>query len=294
MWFIRHTALNRGRRCVDNHNTMSIPDHTAPTPGSSPTPATPSQLVHELANLLDGSLRNVSLVLSDLRHQSDHDGAADDTGGVALTQRLDAANGAMQQMAMLLRRWIHHNRAQPVLYGQRGTLGAAVDQAVHLLEAAAMSRCITITRSVSESARQLPAGPLYPIIANALRNSLEAIGADTPPPADGHRIKLDCRVVADQVVVTIDDTGSGLDPALLDRRGCVGTGRTSKGPGHGVGLGLSRQIAAAIGGTIELTDHPPQGARFVLRCPTERVRAFAEAAPASSPEPTATEQPTPA
>ena len=269
---------------------MSIPDHTEPrTCPATDAPTSPAQLVHELANLLDASLRNVGLVLSELHHQVGDDHDVDHGDDDAWRQRLDVANGAMQQMAMLMRRWMHHNRASQTLYTQRVTLGCGIDQAVRLLEAAAMSRQITITTHVTDGARQLPVGPLYPIIANALRNSLEAITQD---PAQGHggAIELDCHVDGDQMILALDDTGPGLDPALLDGQGHLTLGRTTKLQGHGLGLGLSQQIAGAVGGTVALSNRQPRGARFLLRCPVARLVATAEADHLAPPVPPADQQ----
>lgn len=221
--------------------------------------------------MLDGSLRNVGLAMSDLHDvvQSPHESAeaVDD----ALLQHLDIAQSGMQQMAMLLRRWMHHNRQPQSLHLQRVTLGCAVDQAVRLLAPAAASYHTTIATRMSAEAQQLPTGPLYPIIANALRNSLEAIASRVQAKSDAGMIELDCRIDADQLLLTIDDNGTGLDPALVDEHGEVQAGKTTKLHGMGVGLDLSRQIALAAGGTIELSDRKPNGARFVLRYPINQI-----------------------
>lgn len=243
---------------------MLTQSHTADHNGASETPSSHAQLVHELANLLDGSLRNVSLVASNLHARQ----VVDDQ----LVQRLDAADVALQQMAALLRRWMHLQRGKPSLYTQSGSLGSAIDQAVRLLDPAAASLRITLNSTVAESARHLPVGPLYPIIANALNNSLEAIAGQEVSLSDRHVIDLDCRVDGDQVVLTIDDTGPGLDPQMLDAQGRPTPGRTTKPQGHGLGLSLSTEIAAAIGAAIELTNRSQRGARFVLRCPIDQLQ----------------------
>lgn len=282
----RHAQLNRSRLRVDNYSVMSISNNTQTADPPDESATSPAQLVHELANLLDGSLRNVALVTSQLRHVA-ADAAAEASGiDDALLHRLDTANGAMQQMAMLLRRWMHRNRGSRTLYTQQITLGTAIDQAVCLLEAGAAAQRIAITTKLGEQARQLPVGPLYPIIANALRNSFEAITGEIGPERADGVIELDCHVEeGEMMVLTIEDTGPGLDPALLDTRGRVTGGRTTKLQGHGLGLGLSREIACSVGGVIRLSNRQSRGARFVLRCPVQRMmESAAAAAPAPGAE----------
>jgi signal transduction histidine kinase len=264
MWFFRHIVLNCPAARVDIQSTMLTQNHTADRDGASETPTSHSQLVHELANLLDGSLRNVSLVASNLHAQQ----VIDDH----LVERLDAADVALQQMAGLLRRWMHLQRGKPSLYTQAGSLGSAIDQAVRLLEPAAASLRITLNTTVAESARHLPVGPLYPIIANALNNALEAIAGQEVSLCDRHLVDLDCRVNGDLVILTIDDTGPGVDPQMLDAEGRPTPGRTTKPQGHGLGLSLSTEIAAAIGADIELTSRSERGARFVLCCPIDQLQ----------------------
>ncbi len=233
--------------------------------------SSPARLVHELANLLDGSLRNVGLAMSDLHDVVESPHESGDAVDDALLQHLDIAQNGMQQMAMLLRRWMHQNRQPQSLHLQRVTLGCAVDQAVRLLAPAAASHHTTIATRLSAEAQQLHTGALYPIIANALRNSLEAIASRGQAQNDAGMIELDCRVEAEELLLTIDDNGTGLDPALVDDHGDLQAGKTTKLHGMGVGLDLSRQIALAAGGTIELSDREPNGARFVLRYPISQI-----------------------
>jgi len=250
---------------------MSAESNTPPQARPSDRQRSPARLVHELANLLDGSLRNVGLAMSDLHDAADAPHGSGDAIDDALLQRLDTAQSGMKQMAMLLRQWMHLNRQPRSLYRQRVTLGRAIDQAVRLLSPAAAAHNVDVITHVSDQAQQLPIGSLFPIIANALRNSLEALASRSPARDDAGTIELDCRVDADQLLLTIDDNGTGLDPAVIDERGDVQVGKTTKLHGMGIGLDMSRQIASAAGGTIELVDRKPHGARFVLRCPVNRI-----------------------
>ena len=76
----------------------------------------------------------------------------------------------------------------------------------------------------------------------------------------------------DDVVITVADTGQGLDPADLEHvfeRFYRGDSSRYRGEGGGSGLGLS--IVAALvdahGGRVGVESTPDQGARFWVRLP---------------------------
>jgi C4-dicarboxylate-specific signal transduction histidine kinase len=220
-----------------------------------------ARLAHELANLLDGSLRNVGLALSDLRHVS---GEAIHHIDDAVVGRLNAANQAMRQMASLLRQWQSHAKTPDRPHTQQHALDQAVELAVQLIRPAADAHAIELRVTIADDAAVLPSASLQAVIINVLRNSIEACAAASNAP---RRIDLDVRLDDDQLMLTTVDTGCGIEPALLDNRGCAIAGQTTRPDGHGIGLAVVRDIAADLGGTAELHNQLPCGARFILRCP---------------------------
>lgn len=66
------------------------------------------------------------------------------------------------------------------------------------------------------------------------------------------------------VVVTVQDDGGGIPPALEDK--IFQSFFTTKTKGKGLGLTLSGKIIAEHGGTIEV-QHPPKGCAIVIRLP---------------------------
>jgi len=242
---------------------MSLSHHNPVNPDAAKTQVnsdTSTRFAHELANLLDGSLRNLGLAISsldDASQQDDH-----------LLNRLQVANTAMHHMAELIHRWMRSSSSPGNLYHQARTLGETVDHAVRLLMPAAQRRQIDLHVHLDPSIATLPAGPVYPVIANALRNSIEAIGRKDGESA---AIQLEVQRVDDTIELTITDTGPGLDPALTDAEGRFNFGMTTRPEGHGLGLLLCQDIAREMGGHIELTNHSAGGVVFVLRYPTPRV-----------------------
>jgi signal transduction histidine kinase len=248
---------------------MSPRDNIPPTPSAralfapAQTPESGPQLAHELANLLDGSLRNVSLVLSSLRAPAHGDPLTiplDDD----LLARLETVSIGLRQMATLIHRWMGRQHEAAWQHQDTRTLRQVIDHATRLLQPAATSRRVTILVTVTEPAGNLPAAGVYPILANALRNGIEAIAGDTHRNADGTSggggtVQVGAAIIAGALQLTIADDGPGLAPTLFDEAGQFRFGITSKPNGHGLGLSLCRDIAARLGGTLTLTNRVPRG-----------------------------------
>jgi two-component system, OmpR family, sensor kinase len=93
--------------------------------------------------------------------------------------------------------------------------------------------------------------------------------------------RVNARVTADngEVVLTVQDDGPGVSPALRERifeRFVRGSG--DRGSSSGLGLSIVRAVAQGHGGSVDLEDARP-GARFVVRLPRAEV-------PAEEPAPT--------
>jgi signal transduction histidine kinase len=71
--------------------------------------------------------------------------------------------------------------------------------------------------------------------------------------------------------VEVRDDGPGIPPAdrdrIFDRFTRLDTARDRHAGGTGLGLSLARELAARLGGTLEVADEPPPGAAFVLTMP---------------------------
>lgn len=213
-----------------------------------------------MAGLLDGSLRHVGLAVRKLREE----GAGETE---ALLVNLESANAALAQMAELLHNWQAEKggRGARGLFCQRVTLGEAVGRACALEEPLAEAMGVELSLEVDERVYGLPAGPIFTAAANALRNALEAV-------ARGHGVAVNVSVVQDgtDVVLRVTDDGPGLDAAVVDDRGRLKFGSTTKeGHGHGIGLRLVREIAQSLGGTVTVNDREPTGVEVVVRCTIE-------------------------
>jgi two-component system, sensor histidine kinase len=84
-------------------------------------------------------------------------------------------------------------------------------------------------------------------------------------------ITVSCRVTRHEVRVTVADSGIGISPLQLETiflpftQGEASTAR--RYGGTGLGLSISRQLAALLGGRIEVESTPGEGSRFALVLP---------------------------
>ena len=243
------------------------PSHN--NPSTEPTDAN-AQLAHELANLLDGSLRHLGIAIDTLSqgHRPTELAAPTEATGDDILDRLQTTDRSMRQMASLIKAWMKSAPKPRELFEQAQTLKKTLEQVIETHRPAANRYGIDIVLQLEPTAANLPAGPVFPVIANAILNSIQAI-AHTPGNVDSkqHRIGVTVRLEAGLVSITVSDNGPGIDPEMLDEQGNLRVGHTTKPDGHGLGLMLSRQIAHSLEGSMKLIPNPDGGTRMTLRYP---------------------------
>jgi PAS domain S-box-containing protein len=150
-------------------------------------------------------------------------------------------------------------------------LNVGVTSTVNMIHGRAKKQGVELTTDL----RPLPAVTCYPgkvnqVVMNLLSNAIDAcrcggrvtVRSEPTPAADG-------------VLIHVEDTGSGIDPAIREK--IFDPFFTTKPIGHGTGLGLSISygIVKAHGGTITVASEPGRGSRFTVRLPlTPQVAAL--------------------
>jgi len=108
---------------------------------------------------------------------------------------------------------------------------------------------------------------LVQIFVNLILNAADALPAGR---SEQNRIRVSTRMQGDGVVVEVADNGPGVPPAM--RELVFEPFFTTKPVGEGTGLGLfvTRNLVAALGGSVAVGDAPEGGALFSVRLPVER------------------------
>ncbi|MCC6676990.1 MAG: HAMP domain-containing histidine kinase [Phycisphaerales bacterium] len=240
------------------------PGETPAQPDATRTPIHVEQLerlAHELNNLLDGSIRNVGLAR---RAIEDRGPGGAGEGLDDIKRRLDTATFALERMADLVHASMQGgsqplgspllNQAPPI------TIGEAASHAVEVVRPEAQEHRVALAVEIDEAAFGIPAGPLYPVLLNGVRNALEAIGrsggigrvvvqvrrGQAPDPAKDARRWVEIDII---------DDGEG-PPQGRPADAVFEAGFTTKETGGGLGLAVSRDLVKQAGGTIELRRRP--------------------------------------
>jgi C4-dicarboxylate-specific signal transduction histidine kinase len=142
---------------------------------------------------------------------------------------------------------------------------------------ATIREVITLTRNeahkrrVALEARLSPDVPpvladrvqLQQVLLNLIINGIEAMSGAVEEPR--HLVIGSARDIANCVLVTVRDTGAGLDAGAAER--LFDAFYTTKPSGMGMGLAVSRSIIESYGGRIWATPNTPQGAVFHFTLP---------------------------
>jgi nitrogen fixation/metabolism regulation signal transduction histidine kinase len=208
-------------------------------------------LTHEILNSLTpiGSLAETAVRL------------LDETGETADARVADAAMAVrtLARRTAGLERFIDSYRAvarPPELDRQRFLARPWLDELLRLIEPVRGS--VTLESSVAPEGLALDADPdlLAQAVINLLHNAVEAARTGSDHPA----VSVTIDASGGTTAIAVCDNGAGV-PEHLRRDVFLPFFTTRKG-GTGVGLNLSRQIAIAHGGSIQVGDNAPSGAVF--------------------------------
>ncbi len=115
------------------------------------------------------------------------------------------------------------------------------------------------------------------VSAGRIRGSQDAAGRivthllDNAARHAAGNVWIGLRTEHGQVTLWVDDDGDGIADAdrrrVFERFTRLDAARTRDGGGAGLGLAVVRETATSTGGTVEVTNAPSGGARFVVRWP---------------------------
>jgi len=133
---------------------------------------------------------------------------------------------------------------------------------IDIIAPIARKRDVTIrTRSPKRAVARLEADECVHALSNLVENAVKH-------GSEHGTVKVGCRRAEPFVEVTVEDDGSGVDPA--DRKAIFKLGvrgANTDRTGSGIGLAVVKAIAERRGGDVRVESSSLGGARFVLRLP---------------------------
>lgn len=108
---------------------------------------------------------------------------------------------------------------------------------------------------------------LQQVVLNLVSNAAEAINASRNP--ERHLAVTTRLLLPGEICVTVEDSGDGVDPAVMER--IFDPFFTTKKGGIGMGLSICRSIIDAHGGRLWAEPRSPRGARFRFVVPLSAV-----------------------
>lgn len=213
-------------------------------------------LAHEIRNPLNAAVLQLHLLG---RHVDKL--PVDEESRAALRRKAQIVGDEIGRLNRLLTEFLELARPRGVVR-ELVNLGHLVDGVLDLEQGAAAARGVAIERELSsDSVLTGDAEKLKQVVLNLVMNSLEAM-------KDGGVLRVRVGDDADRVRLTVEDTGTGIDPAALAQ--VFDPFFTTKEAGTGLGLSIVRKIVDQHGGEIAVESERGTGTRAIVLLPRGR------------------------
>ncbi|HET8547125.1 MAG TPA: ATP-binding protein, partial [Bryobacteraceae bacterium] len=230
-------------------------------------------VAHEVNNPLFGILTYSRLCLRELEIAG-----VDGEASAKLRERLNLIERESRRCGDLIRNLLTFARQAPQ-QRQSNNLNELVERALALVRHRCELQSVELEAKLAASTPPIncDAGQVQQVVLVLLVNAVEAM------PSGGRlTMTTEWDAEADQAVIRIADTGSGIPPDILPQ--IFDPFFTTKDDKlrTGLGLAVAKSIVEQHGGTITVTSTPGAGAHFVITLPREAVAPSVAAGAAAS------------
>lgn len=148
---------------------------------------------------------------------------------------------------------------------ERVSLGATLDRALQLRRHALAKLCLTPDREGPDVSVAANPRHLLQIVLNLMVNAERALAGAEP-----RRLGFECRAEGDRALLVVEDSGAGVAPSDVPALFAPRLDQAAAGSDLGIGLWVSRELAAQNGGELVYAPAPQGGSRFTLTLPASR------------------------
>jgi signal transduction histidine kinase len=233
-------------------------------------PGEVQDVVNDLNGLLAHQARSVSRAqakagdlahglktpLAILVHEAEH---------VAALGHADLAASIQEQIERMRRQIEYHlaharAAASAATPSARSSVAESADSLARTLRRLYASRGLTIDTAVApDHTVRCQRQDLDEMLGNLLDNACKWARA---------RVIVGAQASNEQIVVTVDDDGPGIEPAMREAVLQRGVRADEASPGSGFGLAIVRELAEVYGGSVSLSASPSGGLRAALQVPS--------------------------
>ena len=142
-------------------------------------------------------------------------------------------------------------------------LAHSIQSSAHLLESEFLKHRCSLTMDIQHTVQVMgDAMRIEQVLINLLRNALDAA-----EPSEKKSVVVTLSREADEALIRISDSGSGLAPEVSARLFEPFLTTKPHGKGLGLGLAISSSIVQAMNGRLTAQNKPGEGAEFSLHLP---------------------------
>jgi CheY-like chemotaxis protein len=187
-----------------------------------------------------------------------------DATAPGLAERAQRVQAAAERCGRIVRSFLAMAR-QRETQRRQVTLREMVDATLQLLTYGLRASGIVVAQDIPDDLPMLICDPdqMQQVLMNLLVNARQALEERAPP----RQIRIEAWADTDAMTIVVTDNGPGVAEAIAARIFDPFFTTKPVGVGTGIGLGVSRGVVEAHGGTLSLAARNGGGARFVVRLP---------------------------
>ena len=184
-----------------------------------------------------------------------------------LEEHLSTARNEIQRLDMLLKEFLNAIRPNPP-HRQPGDLNAVIEDTLSILAPELEEHNVSVQLQLSDDlpVLDIDSDQLTQAFFNLLKNAYQSL------PGSGGVVRIESRFTEFEIVVEVQDNGSGISPEIMGS--LFEPFRSGRKSGTGLGLLIVRRIVRGHGGEIEVESEEGEGTTVRLYFPRgdKRVR----------------------
>ena len=187
-----------------------------------------------------------------------------------IKEKLDLVKSQVTRISKIIRDLVDFSRPSNFEL-QRVNINECVKEAVEITKVGTKAKTIEFDVKLSDDIPNLPlvVDQLEQVFVNILLNAVDAIN-EVKDEKKEKRISIESAFSQDEVIITFNDTGSGISEENLTKIFEPFFTTKSQGKGTGLGLWVSYGIIRSFQGKLEVQSNKGMGTTFTIKLPVEK------------------------